>query len=88
MASPLTAPEPRSVADLERALDQTGGVACMACRPRLLEAARALFARAARPTREDIEAVLDESMCLCTTYRPVLEAMLLTVRWRDEGVSG
>ncbi len=74
-------------ADLERALDSTGGLACLSCRPKLLEAARALFARTARPTRAEIDAVLEESMCLCTTYRPVLEAMLLTLRWRDERIS-
>jgi aerobic-type carbon monoxide dehydrogenase small subunit (CoxS/CutS family) len=60
----------------------------MSCRPKLLEAARALFARTGQPTREEVDAVLVESMCLCTTYRPVLEAMLLTIRWRGEGVSG
>jgi len=79
---------PDPTADLERALDSTGGLACLSCRPKLLEAARALFARTTRPTRAEIDAVLDESMCLCTTYRPVLEAMLLTLRWRDEGASG
>jgi len=71
--------------DLERALDATGGLACLACRPELIAAARALFTRTEKPTRDEIRAVIVESSCLCTTYKPVLEAMLLAARWREEG---
>jgi len=71
--------------DLERALDATGGLACLACRPQLLEAARALFTRTSKPTRDDIRALIVDSSCLCTTYKPVLEAMLLAARWREDG---
>jgi xanthine dehydrogenase small subunit len=74
MSEPARAPG--GLAAFEEALAESGGDACSACTPRVLDNARALFARTPRPTYEDLERVLMVSHCNCSGYKPVLEAML------------
>ncbi|MFT7464901.1 MAG: aerobic-type carbon monoxide dehydrogenase small subunit (CoxS/CutS family), partial [Pseudohongiellaceae bacterium] len=62
--------------DFQQAMIAEGGVQCGACTPGILVSARALLARKAAPSREDLREALSGNLCRCTGYEAILRAMV------------
>ncbi len=67
---------------LQRAFVEEGAVQCGFCTPGMVMAARALFIRNKRPSREKIREALSGNLCRCTGYEQIIRAVL---RASDEG---
>jgi len=65
-----------SLHPLQRAFLDAGAVQCGFCTSGMLLTARALLAEEAAPTRADILHYLRGSLCRCTGYRKIVEAIL------------
>jgi len=61
---------------LQRAFVDAGAVQCGFCTSGMLLTARAMLAENAKPTREDVLHYLRGSLCRCTGYRKIVEAVL------------
>ncbi len=65
-----------SLHPLQRAFVDAGAVQCGFCTSGMLLTARAMLAENARPTREDVLHYLRGSLCRCTGYRKIVDAIL------------
>jgi carbon-monoxide dehydrogenase small subunit len=65
-----------SLHPLQRAFVEAGAVQCGFCTSGLLLTARAMLAENAQPTREDVLHYLRGSLCRCTGYRKIVDAIL------------
>jgi carbon-monoxide dehydrogenase small subunit len=65
-----------SLHPLQRAFVEAGAVQCGFCTSGMLLTARAMLAENAQPTREDVLHYLRGSLCRCTGYRKIVEAIL------------
>ena len=61
---------------LQRAFLEAGAVQCGFCTAGMLVTARALLDEQATPTRDDVLHYLRGSLCRCTGYRKIVEAVL------------
>ena len=61
---------------IQQAFVDAGAVQCGFCTPGLLLTARALLDEHAAPTREEVLHYLRGSLCRCTGYRKIVEAIL------------
>jgi len=68
--------EGESLHPLQRAFLDAGAVQCGFCTSGMLLTARALLAENAAPTREDVLHYLRGSLCRCTGYQKIVEAVL------------
>jgi carbon-monoxide dehydrogenase small subunit len=68
-----------SLDPLQRAFLDAGAVQCGFCTPGMLLTARALLRENAAPSREDILHYLRGSLCRCTGYRKIIEAIMIAV---------
>lgn len=75
------------VADIQRALVESGGVQCGFCTPGFVVAVHDLLQR--RPGAGDLEVreALSGNLCRCTGYGRILEAIRHVQEWRASGVS-
>ena len=65
-----------SLHPLQRAFVEAGAVQCGFCTAGMLLTARAMLAENAQPTREDVLHYLRGSLCRCTGYRKIVDAIL------------
>lgn len=65
-----------SLDPLQRAFVEAGAVQCGFCTSGMLLTARAMLAEIAQPTREDVVHYLRGSLCRCTGYRKIVDAIL------------
>jgi aerobic carbon-monoxide dehydrogenase small subunit len=65
---------------LQRAFLDAGAVQCGFCTAGMLVTARALLEEHATPTRDDVLHYLRGSLCRCTGYRKIVEAILAAAR--------
>jgi aerobic carbon-monoxide dehydrogenase small subunit len=65
-----------SLHPLQRAFVEAGAVQCGFCTSGMLLTARAMLAENAQPTREDVLHYLRGSLCRCTGYRKIVDAIL------------
>jgi carbon-monoxide dehydrogenase small subunit len=68
-----------SLHPLQRAFVEAGAVQCGFCTSGMLLTARAMLAENAQPTREDVLHYLRGSLCRCTGYRKIVDAILAAV---------
>ena len=71
---------------LQDAFDRTGGAQCGFCTPGVLMSAWALLARERTPTREAIAEALSGTLCRCSGYTKIFEAVELAARERAAGM--
>lgn len=60
---------------IQDAFDRCGALQCGFCQPGMMLSARALLARTAQPTRQEIQAALAGNLCRCTGYTQILQAV-------------
>ena len=65
-----------SLHPLQRAFVAAGAVQCGFCTSGMLLTARAMLAENRRPTRDDVLHYLHGSLCRCTGYRKIVDAIL------------
>jgi len=65
-----------SLDPLQRAFLDAGAVQCGFCTSGMLLTARAMLAENAKPTRADVLHYLRGSLCRCTGYRKIVDAIL------------
>jgi carbon-monoxide dehydrogenase small subunit len=65
---------------VQRAFVDGGAVQCGFCTPGMLLTARALLDEQPAPTREDVLHYLRGSLCRCTGYRAIVDAILAAAR--------
>lgn len=65
-----------SLHPLQRAFVDAGAVQCGFCTSGMLLTARAMLAENQNPTRDDVLHYLRGSLCRCTGYRKIIEAIL------------
>jgi aerobic carbon-monoxide dehydrogenase small subunit len=68
--------EGESLDPLQRAFVDAGAVQCGFCTSGMLLTAKAMLSEHARPSREDVLHYLRGSLCRCTGYRKIVEAIL------------
>jgi len=68
-----------SLHPLQRAFVEAGAVQCGFCTSGMLLTAWAMLAEKAQPTREDVLHYLRGSLCRCTGYRKIVDAILAAV---------
>jgi len=66
-----------SLHPLQRAFVDAGAVQCGFCTSGMLLTARAMLAENANPTRDDVLHYLRGSLCRCTGYRKIVDAILV-----------
>ena len=59
---------------VQRALVDAGAIQCGFCTPGFVMALTDLFARSAKPSREEIRGALSGNLCRCSGYVKILEA--------------
>ena len=72
---------PGGLHPLQRAFAELGAAQCGYCTPGFLLTARALLERNPSPTRAEIEEALSGSLCRCTGYLKIFEAVELAAAW-------
>ena len=65
-----------SLHPLQRAFVEAGAVQCGFCTSGMLLTARAMLTENAKPTRDDVLHYLRGSLCRCTGYRKIVDAVL------------
>ncbi len=65
-----------SLAPLQRAFLEHGGVQCGFCTPGMLISATALLDTKARPTEDEVRIALSGNLCRCTGYDGIVKAVL------------
>ncbi|MFI5372297.1 MAG: selenium-dependent xanthine dehydrogenase, partial [Candidatus Eisenbacteria bacterium] len=68
-----------------RAFTATGAVQCGFCTPGVVIRAHHLLTTVSHPTREAIVRSLDEHLCRCTGYHPIVEAIEMLARAGPDG---
>ena len=76
--------EGESLHPVQRAFVDAGAVQCGFCTPGMLLTTRALLDENPAPTREDVVHYLRGSLCRCTGYRKIVEAILAAARARGQ----
>ena len=76
--------EGESLHPVQRAFVDAGAVQCGFCTPGMLLTTRALLDDNPAPTREDVLHYLRGSLCRCTGYRKIVEAILAAARARGQ----
>ena len=61
---------------VQRAMVDHHGSQCGFCTPGIVMALYALWMRAPRPTRREVEVALQGNLCRCTGYRPIIDAAM------------
>lgn len=61
---------------VQAAFIKHGALQCGFCTPGMIVAVRALLARQADPTQEDIKHYLHGNICRCTGYQKIIEAVI------------
>ncbi len=61
---------------LQRAFVEHGALQCGFCTPGMILTAKALLARSAAPTREQVIEELEGNLCRCTGYFKIVEAVM------------
>jgi aerobic carbon-monoxide dehydrogenase small subunit len=69
---------------LQQAFLEAGAVQCGFCTAGMLMTAHALLEEAEAPTRADVLHHLRGSLCRCTGYRKIVEAIMAAARKRDD----
>lgn len=72
--------EGESLHPVQRAFVDAGAVQCGFCTPGMLLTTRALLDENPAPTREEVLHYLRGSLCRCTGYRKIVEAILAAAR--------
>jgi carbon-monoxide dehydrogenase small subunit len=72
-----------SLHPLQQAFLEAGAVQCGFCTAGMLMTAHALLQEAAAPARADVLHYLRGSLCRCTGYRKIVEAIMAAARARD-----
>jgi carbon-monoxide dehydrogenase small subunit len=75
--------EGEALAPIQQAFLEAGAVQCGFCTAGMLMTARALLDEQPRPTREDVLHYLRGSLCRCTGYRKIVEAIVSAGRGGD-----
>jgi aerobic-type carbon monoxide dehydrogenase small subunit (CoxS/CutS family) len=65
-----------TLAPLQRAFLQQGGVQCGFCTPGMLISATALLRRTPRPSEDEVRIALSGNLCRCTGYDGIVRAVL------------
>jgi aerobic-type carbon monoxide dehydrogenase small subunit (CoxS/CutS family) len=73
---------------VQRAFIECSAMQCGYCTPGFVMAAEALLADHANPTDAEIKHALDGNLCRCTGYRPIMAAVRLAARLRQEASPG
>src|SRR6185312_15939836 len=73
-----------SLSPLQRAFAELGAAQCGYCTPAMLLTAQALLDRTPHPTREDIRDALSGTLCRCTGYLKIFEAVELTAAQAEQ----
>jgi carbon-monoxide dehydrogenase small subunit len=60
---------------VQQAFVDVGAIQCGFCSPGMILAARALLARSANPSEDEIRAALAGNLCRCTGYTKIIEAV-------------
>jgi len=60
---------------LQDAFVRHGAVQCGFCTPGMLVSAKALLAKSAQPTRDEIKEALSGNLCRCTGYTKIVDAV-------------
>lgn len=79
--------EGESLHPVQRAFVDAGAVQCGFCTPGMLLTTRALLDENPAPTREDVVHYLRGSLCRCTGYRKIVEAILAAARARGPALA-
>ncbi|MEK7386355.1 MAG: (2Fe-2S)-binding protein [candidate division NC10 bacterium] len=79
--------EGESLHPVQRAFVDAGAVQCGFCTPGMLLTTRALLDENPAPTREDVVHYLRGSLCRCTGYRKIVEAILAAARARGTALA-
>jgi carbon-monoxide dehydrogenase small subunit len=64
------------VSQLQQAFLEHGGVQCGFCTPGMLISATALLRRSSSPTEEEIRTALAGTLCRCTGYETIINAVM------------
>jgi carbon-monoxide dehydrogenase small subunit len=68
--------------DLQRAFQEFGAVQCGYCTPGMVVTAAALLAQNPQPTREEIREGISGTLCRCTGYQQIVDAVEATANRR------
>ena len=71
--------------DMQLAFQEFGAVQCGYCTPGMVVAAEALLAENADPTREEIREGIAGTLCRCTGYQQIVDAVEATAARRRAG---
>jgi carbon-monoxide dehydrogenase small subunit len=71
------APGPGELSIIQDAFCETHGMQCGYCTPAMILTAHAFLADNAAPTREDIVEAISGTICRCTGYAQIIEAIAL-----------
>jgi aerobic-type carbon monoxide dehydrogenase small subunit (CoxS/CutS family) len=69
---------------VQRAFTECSAMQCGYCTPGFVMATEALLAEVPDPSDAEIKHALDGNLCRCTGYRPIMEAVRLAARLREE----
>jgi aerobic carbon-monoxide dehydrogenase small subunit len=69
---------------VQRAFTECSAMQCGYCTPGFILATEALLADVPDPADAEIRHALDGNLCRCTGYRPIMEAVQLAARLRQE----
>jgi carbon-monoxide dehydrogenase small subunit len=61
---------------IQEGFKQEHGLQCGYCTPGMMLAAKALLARNANPTEDDVRWALSGNLCRCTGYQNIVKAVL------------
>lgn len=70
--------------DLQQAFIEFGAVQCGFCTPGMLLAGEALLVENSQPTRFEIRAAIAGTLCRCTGYQQIVDAIQSTAQHRQE----
>ena len=71
--------------DLQLAFQEFGAVQCGYCTPGMVVTAAALLAQNPQPTREEIREGISGTLCRCTGYQQIVDAVEATAARRLAG---
>jgi carbon-monoxide dehydrogenase small subunit len=74
--------------DLQLAFQEFGAVQCGYCTPGMVVTAEALLARNPQPTREEIRQGISGTLCRCTGYQQIVDAVEATAERRRANARG
>lgn len=71
--------------DLQLAFQEFGAVQCGYCTPGMIMAAESFLAQNSHPTREEIREAISGTLCRCTGYQQIVDAVETTAARRRAG---